>query len=218
MTDWGRYLPLSNRDRSGDGAATGDWSQPTAALLEQIAAALDARPALLASPSLRPAVTTAAAVREALSALDARWWTRWARALGAAEPLSPVVAATPDDALPSALRARAVALAAPERRARIRDLGAALVLALDVRAAHGLTLPVDPFLCGAVALDLALRARHPQRALLTARTLAAVDGDWQVGSGPRLASTAAAIVLFLAGRAGLPPEVDEPLPPADPTA
>lgn len=218
MTDWARDLPLSNRDRSGDAAATGDWSAPTAALLEQVAAALDARPALLAAPTLRPAVTTAAAVREALSALGVPWWTRWARALGAAEPVSPTVAATPDDALSSALRARAVALAAPERLAGIRDLGAALVLALDVRAAHGLTLAVDPFLCGAVALDLALRARHPERALLGARTLAAIDSDWQVGSGPRLPSTSAAIVLFLAGRAGLPPEVDEPLATDGPSA
>ena len=215
MTDWGRYLPLSNRDRSGDTAATGDWSRPTAALLEQVAAVLDAHPALLASPSLRTEVSTAAAVRETLSTLDARWWTRWARALGAAEPVSPVVAATPDDALASAVRARAVALGAAERRARIRDLGAVLVLALDLRTAHGLPVPVEPFLCGAVALDLALRARHPQRALLSARTLAAVDGDWQVGSGPRLPSASAAIVLFLAGRADLPPEVDEPLPPTD---
>jgi hypothetical protein len=218
MTDWARDLPLSNRDRSGDAAAARDRSAPTAALLEQVAAVLDARPALLAAPTRRPEVTTAAAVREALSALDARWWTRWARALGAAEPVSPAVAATPDEALSSALRARAVALAAPERRAGIRALGAALVLALDVRAAHALVLDIDPMLCGAVALDLALRSRNPERALLTARTLVAVDGGWQVGSGPRLPSTAAAIVLFLARRAGLPPEVDEPLPSPPPGA
>ncbi len=212
MTDWARDLPLSNRDRSGDAAASNDWSGPTAALLEQVAAVLDARPALLAESSLRPGVTTAAAVREALSDLGAPWWTRWASALGAAERVTPAVAATDDDALPSALRARAAALADPGRRAGIRDLGAALVLALDLRAAHGLMLTVDPLPCGAVALDLALRSRNPERALLTARTLVAVDGDWRVGSGPRLPSTGAAIVLFLARRAGLPPEVDEPLP------
>ncbi len=218
MTDWGRYLPMSNRDRSGDAAASGDWSRPTAALLEHVAAVVDARPTLLTAATLRADVTTAAAIREALSALDARWWTRWARTLGAAEPVSPAVAATPDDALSSALRARAVALAAPERRASIRDLGTAVVLALDLRAAHGLVLDIDTFLCGAVALDLAVRARHPERALLGARTLVAVDGDWRVGAGPILPSASDAIVLFLAGRAGLPPQADEPLPSSTPDA
>lgn len=214
MTDWGRYLPLSNRDRSGDSRTTGDWSPPTATLLEQVAAVLDARPALLTAPTLRTEVTTAAAVREMLSVIGAPWWTRWAQALAIGDPVSAVVAATPDDALSSALRARALALRSPERRAGIRDLGAALVLALDLRAAQNLVLDIDPLLCGAVALDLALRARNPERALLSARTLVAVDGDWQVGSGRRLPSASAAIVLFLARRAGLPPEVDEHLPSA----
>ena len=36
------------------------------------------------------------------------------------------------------------------------------------------------------------------------RTLRATDADWTFGTGPELAGTAAALVLFLYGRAGVP--------------
>lgn len=207
MTDWGRFLPLSNRDRADDSGVSRDRSVAVASLLTAIATALDARPELLAAPTLRPDVTGEAAVRELLSELGSPWWRRWARGIGAVESPRPEVAAIAVDALPSSLHARAAALAAPQRRASIRDLSATLVLALECRAAHGVAIAVDPLVCGAVALDLALRSRLPQRAVVTARTLVASDGDWRVGRGPELTASGAAIVLFLAGRADVPPEL-----------
>ena len=69
-------------------------------------------------------------------------------------------------------------------------------------------IEVDPFVSGAVALDLALRVRNLRRAVVTARTLVAVDGEWQVGRGPALPATAASIVLFLADRGGVPAPVE----------
>lgn len=55
-----------------------------------------------------------------------------------------------------------------------------------------------------------VRVRNPRRAVVTARTLVAVDGEWQVGRGPALPATAASIVLFLAGRGGVPASVETP--------
>lgn len=206
MTDWARFLPLSNRDRGGDSAVIRDWSPATATLLDGIARVLDARPDLLAAPSLRPEVPTGAAVRQLLTELGAPWWMRWARALGAAESPSPEVAGLSDEALSSVVRARAISRSAPGARSSIRDLGAVLVLALDLRGAHGVAIDVDPFLCGAVALDLALRAPMLQRSIVTARTFVAVDSDWRVGRGHELRASAETIVLFLAGRGDVPPE------------
>lgn len=206
VTDWARFLPLSNRDRDGENAVTRNWSPATAQLLEGIAAVLDAHPDLLASATLRPTVTTAAAVRQMLTDLGAPWWMRWARSLGAAETTSPAIAAIDDDALVSAVRARAVTRAAPGVRTSIRDLGVVLVLALELRAIHSAPLEVDPFWCGAVALDLAMRVPQPQRSVVTARTFVAVDSDWCIGRGPALHVSAASIVLFLAGRGAVPPE------------
>lgn len=212
MTDWARFLPLSNRDRADDASVSRDRSPAVAGLLTAIAAAMDARPELLAAPTLRPGVTVDAAVRELLSELGAPWWRRWARGLGALESPRPEVAAIENDALASVLRSRAAALAGPERRASIHDLRATVVLALELDAAHGAAIVVDPLLCGAVALDLALRSRLPERAVVTARSLVATDGDWRVGRGPELGATGAAIVLFLAGRADVPPDSPSPLP------
>lgn len=212
MTDWARFLPLSNRDRADDGGVSRDRSPAVAGLLSAIATVLDARPELLPSPTLRAEVTVEAAVRELLSELGAPWWRRWARGVGALESPRPEVAAFATDALASALHARAAKLAGPERRASIHDLGAVVVLALELNAAHGAAIEIDPLLCGAVALDLALRSRLPERAVVTARSLVATDGDWRVGRGPELRAPGGAIVLFLAGRADVPPDSPSPLP------
>lgn len=206
MTDWARFLPLSSRDRADDAGVSRDRSPAVAGLLTAIAAVLDARPDLLSAPTLRDDVPVEAAVRDLLSELGAPWWRRWGRALGALESPRPEVAAVAADALASVLRARASDLAGPEHRASIHDLRATVVLALELNAAHGAAIVVDPLLCGAVALDLALRSRLPERAVVTARSLVATDGEWRVGRGPELPAPGAAIVLFLAGRADVPPE------------
>lgn len=206
VTDWARFLPLSNRNGDDEGTVSRDRSPAVAELLFAIATALNAEPTLLTSPTLRPGVSGDAAIREVLSELRAPWWRRWAISVGAVEVPRPEVAAIPAADLSGALRACAGTLAQPGVRAGIRDLGSVLVLALDLQAAHELAFDVDPILCGAVALDLALRSRMPQRSVVTARTFVAVDGGWQVGRGPQLQASAASIVLFLAGRGDLPPE------------
>lgn len=212
MTDWARFLPLSNRDRADDARVSRDRSPAVAGLLSAIAAVLDARPELLVAPTLRPEVTVEAAVRELLSELGAPWWRRWARGVGALESPRPEVTAFASDALANALHARAAALAVADRRASIHDLGAVVVLALELNAAHDAAIVVDPLLCGAVALDLALRSRLPERAVVTARSLVATDGEWRVGRGPELRAPGAAIVLFLAERADVPPDSTTALP------
>ncbi|MBA4247685.1 MAG: hypothetical protein C0444_05260 [Microbacterium sp.] len=207
MSDWARFLPLSNRDRGDESGAVGAWARPAAELLQAVAEALDAQPSLLTAATLRPEVAVGADVRDLLTRLGSPWYVRWARAWGVLSTPSATIAAIDDVALPSALHASAQALAAPGARVSIRDLGLVVAVALDLQAMHGAPVRVDPLSCGAVALDLAVRSRHPQRSLVTARTLAASDADWRVGRGPELRSTGAAIVLFLAGRGGVPPEV-----------
>jgi hypothetical protein len=207
VSDLARFLPLSNRDRGDESGAVGAWAQPAAELLHAVAGVLDAQPALLPAASLRPEVTVGADVRDLLTRLGSPWYVRWARAWGALPTPSAGVAALTEAELPSAVRERAVAWAVPGARVSIRDLGLVFAVALDLTTTHKAGIAVDPLVCGAVALDLALRSRLPQRSVVTARTLVATDGDWRVGRGPELLSTGAAIVLFLAGRAGVPPEV-----------
>lgn len=207
MSDWARFLPLSNRDRSAEGDAVGAWAAPASELLEGIAAVLDARPDLLSAATLRPEVTVGADVRDLLTRLGSPWYVRWARAWGAFPTPSTTISVIDDVALPSALRASARARAVPGARVSIRDLGLVVAVALDLTATHKAALAVDPLVCGAVALDLALRSRLPQRSVVTARSLVATDGEWRVGRGPELAATGAAIVLFLAGRGGVPTEL-----------
>lgn len=207
MSDWARFLPLSNRDRGDESGAVGAWARPAAELLQSVAGVLDAQPSLLTAATLRPEVTVGADVRDLLTRLGSPWYVRWARAWGALPTPSATTAAISDVALSSALRGRAQALSEPRARVSIRDLGLILAVALDLTATHRASIAADPLVCGAVALDLALRSRLPQRSVVTARTLVATDGDWRVGRGPELRSTGAAIVLFLAGRAGVPPEV-----------
>lgn len=98
----------------------------------------------------------------------------------------------------------AVAAVPPGRRVRVRALGSVLVEALELSALTGRRLAVDPVTSGAVALDRSLRAPLAIRAVVKNRTLRATDADWEFGNGPELPGTAAALVLFLYGRAGVP--------------
>lgn len=207
MTDWARFLPLSNRARGDESTVTRNWSRATSGMLLGLTAVLDARPDVLTLPTLRPDTSVAAATREVLVTLRSTRWQRAAARIGAVESASPDTAALTDSELADAVQAEALARSAARARTTVRELGAVLVLALDLRASIDASIEVDPFVSGAVALDLALRAPHPRRAVVTARTLVAVDGEWQVGRGPALPATAASIVLFLAGRGGVPPTV-----------
>ncbi len=208
MTDWARFLPLSNRARGDESNETRNWSRATSGMLLGLAAVLDARPDVLSLPTLRPDTSVAAATREMLVQLRSTRWQRVAARIGAVESANPDTAALTDSELADAVQAEALARSAARARTTVRELGAVLVLALDLRASIDASIEVDPFVSGAVALDLALRAPHPRRAVVTARTLVAVDGEWQVGRGDALPATAASIVLFLAGRGGVPPTVE----------
>lgn len=208
MTDWARFLPLSNRDRGDESSVSRNWSRATSGMLLGLAAVLDARPETLDLPTLRPGTSVAAATREVLVQLRSTRWQRAAARIGAVESANPDAAALTDAELADAVQAEALARSAARARTSVRELGAVLVLALDLRASIGAAIDVDPFVSGAVALDLAVRVRNPRRAVVTARTLVAVDGEWQVGRGPALPATAASIVLFLAGRGGVPPNVE----------
>jgi hypothetical protein len=98
----------------------------------------------------------------------------------------------------------AVAAVPSGRRVRVPALGAVLVEALEFAALTGGHLTVDPITSGAVALDRSLRASHAIRAVINNRTVRASDADWSFGSGPEFTGTAAELVLFLYGRAGVP--------------
>ncbi len=208
MTDWARFLPLSNRDRGDESNVSRNWSRATSGMLLGLAAVLDARPEALDLPTLRPGTSVAEATREVLVQLRSTRWQRAAARIGAVESANPDAAALTDAELADAVQAEALARSAARARTSVRELGAVLVLALDLRASIGAAIEVDPFVSGAVAVDLAVRVRNPRRAVVTARTLVAVDGEWQVGRGPALPATAASIVLFLAGRGGVPPAVE----------
>lgn len=90
------------------------------------------------------------------------------------------------------------------RRVRIAALGTVLAEAYAFAALADVPLAVDPVTSGAVALDRALRAPHAVKAVISNRTLTATDAEWSFGSGPEIAGTAAELVLFLDGRAGVP--------------
>jgi len=205
VTDWARFLPLSNRDRGDEASVSRNWSRATSGMLTGIAAELDAHPSFLELATLRDTVLVADAVREMLGDVRSTRWQRLGARLGAIESLPPAVAAIATDELADAVRAEAMSRSAAQSRTTVRELGAVLVLALDLRASAGAAIDVDPFVSGAVALDLALRAPLSRRSVITARTLVAIDSEWQVGRGPELLATAASIVLFLAGRGGVPP-------------
>jgi hypothetical protein len=204
VTDWARFLPLSNRDRGDESSVSRNWSRATSGMLLGLAATFEAQPAALTMPTLRPDVTVAAATREVLVQLRSNRRQRFAARIGAVASASPETDTLTDDELADAVQAEALARSSARARTSVRELGAVLVLALDLRASIGAAIEVDPFVSGAVALDLALRVPQPRRSVVTARTLVAVDSDWQVGRGPQLPATAASIVLFLAGRGGVP--------------
>jgi hypothetical protein len=142
------------------------------------------------------------------SAVTSDWAPRLAELLDSVQNLvaglEPEVASRPEVLAVRDRVASAAAAVVPGRRVKVAALGAVLVEALELAAVTGRPLAVDPVTSGAVALDRSLRAPMAIRAVIRDRTIRAVDADWEFGSGPVLAGTASAIVLFLAGRAGVP--------------
>ena len=142
------------------------------------------------------------------SGVTGDWGPRFAELLTAIDTMIaalPAATANRPDVIAAGDRlSAAIAAVKPGRRVRVPALGAVLAEALEFAAATGSALTVDPVTSGAVALDRSLRAPLAIRAVVKNRTIRATDAGWEFGSGPELAGTAAAIVLFLYGRAGVP--------------
>jgi hypothetical protein len=142
------------------------------------------------------------------SAVSSDWGPRLAELVATIDTL---IASLPSASLASreirAARDRlsaTIAAVPSTRRVRVPTLGAVLVEAFEFAALIEQRLAVDPVTSGAVALDRSLRAPLAIRAVLKNRTLHATDADWEFGTGPALSGTAAELVLFLYGRAGVP--------------
>jgi hypothetical protein len=181
-------------------------------VLTALAEVLDAHPDLVSADTAIAGVSVDRALRIALTRMR---WSRWQRILalvGVVDSPSDELETVEAAALPEILRVEAAARLASERPTPVRALSEIAVVALDLAARHRAPLTVDPYDLGAVALDLALRTPTERRAVLSARAMRAVDGGWQVGTGRPLYATSAGIVLFLAGRAGVPEELPEPAP------
>lgn len=213
VSDWGRYLPMSNRRRGDEREVTANRARETAVVLRALAGLVEAEAAARPEPLARP--LTAGTIEDALRALLTRLrlsaGQRLAVALGALDVPSAEVVAIEADRLAAALHAEAERFDAAGARASVATLGEAVVTALEVAEGIRRPLAIEPTTLGAVALDRALRAPLERRSVARARTLVASDGDWRLGTGPELRAPGAAIVLFLAGRGALP--VHEPAPP-----
>jgi hypothetical protein len=142
------------------------------------------------------------------SAVTSDWGARLAELVATIETL---IASLPSATLarPEVRAARdrlsaTIAAIPSARRVRVPTLGTVLVEAYEFAALTGAPLVVDSVTSGAVALDRSLRAPLAIRAVVKNRTLHATDADWEFGTGPALRGTAAELVLFLYGRAGVP--------------
>ena len=185
MSDLPRYLPLSQRPRHDESGVTGDWAPRLAAVLETLAALLDAD----AAPATRDDVA------RLVWKLRANRRARLGARLRRREPLSL------SDNQGAVLRSIA---ADRSRRRALGDLASAVVTTLDVADAAQRPVELDSVTLGAVAVARALSAPLPIRAVLTGVTLVSAEGDWSVGRGPEQTSRGADIVRFLYGRTALP--------------
>jgi len=212
-----KYLPLSQRPRRDEKAVSGNWSEQGARALLQFADLLEAlSEADWLTPSARPGFRVAdvagLVVWRAATPRLARFRELVARALrdhqrrSAAElSLGREIAARGRTGLEAELRSLAARTAAAGSSRSVSDLAAVVLACYETSSVVGEPIIVDPVASGAVALARSLNAPVEIKAVLKTRALVSTDGDWRVGSGAVLRGTSAEIVLFLYGRAGLPP-------------
>ncbi len=86
------------------------------------------------------------------------------------------------------------------RRRSLADLAEVVITGYDLAASTNRSIEFSPASSGAVAVAHSLTAPTPIKAVVRSRTFIAGDAGWSVGRGKPLTSTAADIVLFLAGR------------------
>lgn len=193
MSDLTRHLPLSNRARRDESRVESNWSRRQGELLLTVAELLESEHA---RPDLRSPVRPSATVTDlARSLASATARGRREHAALASEGL---------DELAVRIRSLAVERLTARRRVRVRELGATLADAWELALTLERPLSVDATVSGAVALARSLSAPLPVRAVVRGRRLIARDAGWEIGSGPAITGSAAAIVLFLYGRGGVP--------------
>tara|TARA_R110000868_G_scaffold410652_1_gene699517 strand:- start:113690 stop:114277 length:588 start_codon:yes stop_codon:yes gene_type:complete len=193
MSDLTRHLPLSSRARRDESSVESNWSRRQGELLLAVAEILEAEgPGAATHATLRAGVTV-----EDLARSIARTVTRGRRERTslASESLAE---------LTSRIRALAMERLAARTRVRVPELGATLADAWELALALGRPLAVTSTVSGAVALARSLAAPMPIRAVVRGRRLIASDAGWEIGSGPPITGSAAAIVLFLYGHRGVP--------------
>lgn len=216
MSDLSRHLPLSQRESVDESGVSSDWSQHIARTLLGLAPLLE---------SLAADAWDGSTLRDGYSVRDAAGHLLWRlatpRAARARQILRRVASTrqAPRHAVlylsreaseaggvaaARGIRSLAGTIAASGAHRGIGDLSVAVVDAWDIARSVGLPLSVDPIASGAVALARSLSAPAPLRSVVRGRRLVATDADWVLGRGVDLQATAADIVLFLWGRAGVP--------------
>jgi hypothetical protein len=192
VNDLASYFPLSQRPRRDETDVTNNWSRHRGSVLLELAGLLDELPEFDVA-ALREGVTIRDAVTELIWLSETTRIERWRRK-----------APTPIEDAALATRLRSLATDDLAGRSRnVRELGDAVVCALEVGTATGHPVSIDPVASGAVALAQGLSGPIGARAVTRERTLVATDAEWRIGRGPELEGTAAAIVLYLYGRASL---------------
>jgi hypothetical protein len=224
VSDLSRFLPLSQRGRDDESGVSSDRRAETDAATTAVLALLTSlEPTAWSSQAQRPGWS----VQDLVAHLAWRMTTeRWSRArqyiaLAASGPMLPrdaprAIASRLDLGHDESIDLLRSSLARTGRRP-VADLAAVVIGGFDLARSTGRDIAFAAAATGAVALAVGLSASTPVKAVARYRTMVAVDAGWSIGHGPSLRSTAADIVLFLAGRSTQAPrEIDDgPLSPEE---
>lgn len=217
MSDFSRYLPLSQRGAGDESTVTNDWRLLEGECLQLVCGLLEGAPTRWGAPSLRDGWRVRDVVGHLLWRLESSRRDRatsWLRALllgrGSPARAGRIIARRLGDSDPGELlrRLRTVAAAsvALDGPRGVAGLCAVVVDGYDIAGSLGGPIAFPSRATGAVAVATALAASVPIKAAARGRTLRATDADWSVGRGPDLAGSSGSIILFLAGRSGSLPQ------------
>jgi uncharacterized protein (TIGR03083 family) len=218
MSDFSRYLPLSQRGSGDESTVSNDWRPLTGECMLLVCALFDG-----VGDEQWDTTTLRAGWRVRDVAADLAWrldsgpLARARRAIravivgrGSSASGRRIIAAQLGESDPRELLERLRAIAADRLSLRgphgVAGLSAVVVDGYDLARSLGRPLAFPSTATGAVALASALTASTPIKAVARGRALRATDADWTVGRGPELTGTAESIILFLAGRSGQLPQ------------
>lgn len=214
MSDIARHLPLSQRDSSGEVAATNDWRPLTIQCLSMITDLLQnltaeqweqqsGRPGWLIRDAVGGLAWQLSNGRLALARDAAATVVRGGVTRRRFDRLQKMRRSNQTDGELVATFLRIADARLPHRSERgIRRLTDVVVCGYDIAYPLGTTLPFPPLATGAIAVARSLTAPTRVTAVLGNRTFRAVDAGWSVGRGPEVVATAEDIIRFLFGRAG----------------